>query len=305
MDGGPLDRRRDVAAYIALAWIWGLSFLLLLKVVEAFGWIGAVSFRAFVASGLLLLIARASRRSLRFAGTWRHLAVVGATTVAAQLVGLSYSTPRIGTAMAAIIVGAIPLFSMVIGHWWGLEEITSVGRMGLVLGFIGIVLLVGFPAVEVTTAFVIGCAASIASAISAAFGSNYARRHLRGVGSWEQTIGAFLIGGVIALPLLVVVPLPRVPVIGDYLYLIALAGFCSALAYVLYFRLVADLGATTAISVEFLVTVIAVAVGALVLDEHLSVAQLVGGVTIIIGCALVLGLVPTTRRRRTTSASRS
>jgi drug/metabolite transporter (DMT)-like permease len=53
-----------------------------------------------------------------------------------------------------------------------------------------------------------------------------------------------------------------------------------------------------------LVTVIAVAVGALVLDEHLSIAQLVGGATIIVGCALVLGLLPT-RRRRTTSASRS
>lgn len=281
--------------YVALAWIWGLSFLLLLKVVEAFGWIGAVAFRAFVASGLLLLIARAARRSLRFRGQWRHLTVVGSTTVAAQLIGLSYSTPRIGTAMAAIIVGAIPLFSMVIGRLWGLERITAVGRFGLGLGFLGIVLLVGFPAVEVTSAFAIGCAASIGSAIAAAFGSNYARRHLRTVGAWEQTIGAFFIGGLLALPLLVIVPLPRVPAALDYGYLLALAGFCSALAYVLYFRLVADLGATTAISVEFLVTVIAVAVGALVLNEHLSIPQLIGGGVILIGCALVLNLVPKSR----------
>jgi drug/metabolite transporter (DMT)-like permease len=150
----------------------------------------------------------------------------------------------------------------------------------------------------------IGCAASIGSAIAAAIGSNYARAYLRDVGSWEQTIGAFLIGGLMVLPLLFFVPMPRMPLVSDLIYLLALAGFCSALAYVLYFRLVADLGATTAISVEFLVTVIAVAVGALVLNEELSVAQLVGGATIIIGCALVLGF-GLTRRRRSTSALRS
>jgi drug/metabolite transporter (DMT)-like permease len=63
-----------------------------------------------------------------------------------------------------------------------------------------------------------------------------------------------------------------------------------------YFRLVAEVGATLAISVEFLVTVIAVVIGAVLLGEPLSVAQLVGGAVIIVGCALVLGL--TTPRRR-------
>ena len=71
-----------------------------------------------------------------------------------------------------------------------------------------------------------------------------------------------------------------------------LSGICSSLAYVLYFRLVAEVGATIAISVEFLVTVIAVIVGAVALGEHLSVVQLVGGAIIILGCALVLGLFP-------------
>ncbi len=69
----------------------------------------------------------------------------------------------------------------------------------------------------------------------------------------------------------------------------------SALAYVLFFRLVADLGATKAISVEFVVTAIAVLLGSLVLDERLSAIQLVGAVVIVGGCALVLGLVPRSR----------
>jgi drug/metabolite transporter (DMT)-like permease len=283
--------RRQLAAYIALALIWGFSFVLVLKVVEAFGWVGAVTFRALTAAAVLTAIAAATRRRLVF-GRRGPFVAVGATTVAGQLVGLSVAAPRIGTAMTAIFVGSIPLFSMVVGHLWGIEAMTARSRVGLLLGFAGIVLLVGFPAVPVTPRFVVGCAAGFGAAVSAAWGSNYARRHLGAVGSWEQTIGAFLVGGLLTLPLLLVIGVPRPPSPLDYGYLTLLAAMCSALAYVLYFRLVAELGATIAISVEFLVTVVAVLVGAVLLGERLSAVQIVGGLVIVVGCALVVGLVP-------------
>jgi drug/metabolite transporter (DMT)-like permease len=285
-------RPRDLAAYLCLAVAWGLSFLLLLKVVQAFGWVGAVTFRCFIAAAILLVLARVTRRSLDFPKNRTALAIVGATTVAGQLIGLSYAMPRIGTAMAAIFVASIPLLSMVISQVWGLERITPSRVAGLALGTLGLIMLVGFPAVPVTTAFLLGCAAMLFSTFSAAFGSNYASRHLSTTGPWEVTIGAFLAGGLITLPLLAVAPVPGVPQLLDYLYLIALAGLMSALTYVLYFGLVASIGATRAISVEFVVTLVAVLVGATVLDEPLTVLQIIGGVVIIAGCALVLGLVP-------------
>ena len=280
--------------YTAMAVIWGLSFVLVLHVVEAFGWAGGVSFRALIAAAILYLLARATRRTLRF-GRVVPLVVVGATTVAGQLIGLNVATPRIGTAMAAIFVGTIPLFSMLIGQVWGLERISPSGRVGLVLGFLGIVLLVGFPAVPVTASFVLGCTASILGALSAAFGSNYAHARLSEIGSWEQTMGAFLFGGLMTLPLLLLVPVPTTPSAADVGWLVVLAAACSALTYVLYFRLVAEVGATIAISVEFAVTVVAVAVGALLLHEPLSPVQLLGAAVIITGCTLVLGLLPSTK----------
>jgi drug/metabolite transporter (DMT)-like permease len=284
--------RRQLLDYVALAFIWGFSFVLVLNAVRAFGWVGAVTFRALTACAILLLLAAASRRRLDFGPSPLPLLVLGSTTVAGQLIGLSFATPRIGTAMAAIFVGSIPLFSMVIGQAWGIERITAIGRVGLVLGFGGIVLLVGFPTVPVTPDFLLGCGASVFGAVSAAFGSNYARRSLRAVGSWEQTIGAFFFGGLVAMPLLVLVPVPTTPGPADVGVVVLLAAVCSALAYVLYFRLVAEVGATVAISVEFLVTVVAVVVGAGLLGERLSAVQVIGGAVIIAGCALVLGLVP-------------
>lgn len=287
---------RDLAAYIALAVIWGLSFLVLVKVVEAFGWAGAVSLRCFVASGALYLAARMAGRALTFSVPWRHFVVLGATTVAAQLVGLSYGTPLIGTAMSAIIVATIPLFSMVIAHVWGLEKITARGLIGLALGVAGMVMLVGFPAVPVTPAFVIGCIAVLFACVAAAFGSNYAARHMRGVGSWEVTMASFFFGGVLTLPFLAVVPTPGDLRIVDFLYLLILGAGMSALTYVLYFALVASIGPTRTISVEFAVTVVAVFIGAVFLDEPISLLQLAGAAIIIAGCALVLGLIGGTRR---------
>ncbi|MDO1581663.1 DMT family transporter [Rhizobium oryzicola] len=285
-------RPRDIAAYLFLAIAWGLSFLLLLKVVHAFGWVGAVTFRCFIAALILFALARLTRRRLHFGTGWKPLAVVGATTVAGQLIGLSYATPLIGTAMAAIFVATIPLFSMLISSAWGMERITPPRVAGLVLGTLGLVMLVGFPAVPVDETFILGCGAMIFSTFCAAFGSNYASRHLKGVGSWEVTIGAFLAGGVIALPLVLAVPVPTVPQPLDYLNLVALAALMSSLTYVLYFGLVGSIGPTRAISVEFAVTIVAVVVGAVVLDEPLTLIQIAGAGVIIAGCALVLGLVP-------------
>ncbi|QWK77928.1 MULTISPECIES: DMT family transporter [Brucella/Ochrobactrum group] len=283
---------RDTATYIFLAIAWGLSFLVVLRVVEAFGWVGAVAFRSFIAAGTLFAIAKLSGRKLDFQAGWKPFAVVGATTVAGQLIGLSYGTPLIGTAMAAICVASIPLFSMVISQLWGLERITSRGLIGLLLGVTGIVLLVGFPAVAVTPEFIMGCVAVLFSCFSAAFGSNYASRRLSTTGSWETTIGAFVFGGILTLPLIVAIPVPVMPGLVDFIYLLISACVMSALTYVLYFRLVGNVGPTKAISVEFAVTVIAVLVGAVFLKEQLSIIQFVGAAVIIAGCALVLSSRP-------------
>ena len=287
---------QHLLAYLALSLIWGLSFLVVVNVVQAFGWVGAVTFRALVAGGVLFAISLASGRKLNFSGGWQPFALVGATTVAGQLVGLSVAAPRIGTAMTAVFVAAIPLFSMLIGQMWGIEKISRSGVAGLLLGLIGIVLLVGFPTIAINNDFIVGCVASVFGAICAAFGSNYASRYLRQVGSHEVTIGSFLWGGLMTLPLLWLVPVPTTPRLIDFGYLLLLGSTMSALAYVIYFRLVSAIGATKTISVEFVVTVVAVLVGTLLLGERLSLAQMLGTLSIIAGCALVLGLVGRPKR---------
>ena len=185
---------------------------------------------------------------------------------------------------------------MLMARLWGLERLTRRHLAGLMLGFFGIVVLVGFPAVPFTPSFVLGCASTLFACLCAAFGSCYASYRLKGVSSWDTTAGAFLAGGIFTLPLLIWVPVPGWPQPIDYLYLLVLGAIMSAATYVLYFRLVGTIGATKAISVEFAVTVVAVLVGAVLLKEPLTAMQMAGAAVIVAGCVMVLGLVSPGRR---------
>lgn len=288
-------RLRDLAEYVLLALIWGLSFLVLIRVVDAFGWIGAISLRCVLAAATLFVIAKAMRRRIDFSAGLKPFAIVGATTAAGQLVGLTYATPRIGTAMASILVATIPLFSMIISQIWGLERMTLRSLAGLLLGTFGIIILVGFPSEPVTGVFLFGCASALFGNFCAAFGSNYASYRLGDVASSDITMAAFFLGGLMVLPFLFVVPVPAFPDFIDFLNLALLGGVMSALAYVIYFRLVSRIGATRAISVEFIVPIVASTTGTVFLGERLTTAQIGAAGLIILGCTLVLGLLPLSR----------
>lgn len=260
------------------------------RVIPVVGWLGVVTFRSLIGGTLLLVVATLTGRPLRVRGHLRHLAVVGATAVAGQLVGFAFAMPRIGTAMTAIFAATIPFFSMGVGHLWGLTPTTRRETTGLLLGLAGVVLIVGFPAAPVTAEFLAGCLAGLAGASAAAIGSQYANRHLGSVEPWTQTTAAFLWGGGLTLPLLVAVPMPGTPDTGDLLLLLLLGTFSSAVAYVLYFTLLAEAGATRTNSVEFLVTAVAAVIGVVVLGERLSTVQWCGGAVVLAGCGLVMGL---------------
>lgn len=281
---------RHLVAYVLLSLIWGLSFLFMLRVVRAFGLVGAVSFRALVAALALAGAAWASGRRLHLRGRWRSFLVVGATTVVGQLAPLSFATHAIGTAMTAIVVGTIPVFSMVLAHASGHERIAARRVAGVALAIAGLVLLVGFPSVPLTPRFLGGCALALFGCFCAAFGSNYAAVRLAGTDPLSLAAGTFISGGVLGLPLAVIDPVAGLPGIVDWLNLLFLGGIVSALAYVIFYWLIGTIGPTRAVSVEFIVNVNGALIGVLFLGEHLSGLQLVGAATVLVGCAVVLDL---------------
>lgn len=282
--------RKQLGLYLATAMIWGCTWVLILHVVTAFGG-GGIALRALVGSLALLIGALATRRKLRY-GPIKPLLIVAATTVAGQLLGFNLATPMVGTAMTAILAATIPMFSMVFGRFWKIEQITKLGYFGLLIGVLGVILIVGFPSVEINSTFIWGSIICVLGAISAAYGSIYTHMHLKDVGYWEKTIASFFWGGVMMLPMFLFNPPKSAPVPIDYLYLLVLGIVSTGIGYIMFFKLVSEIGATPALTVEFLVTVIAVLVGVGFLGESLSSIQIVGSIGIVLGCALVLDLLP-------------
>ena len=287
---------KQLGLYLATASIWGCTWFFILKVVLAFGG-GGIALRAILGSISLYIAAVISRRKLQF-GQLKSLVIVGATTVAAQLLGFNLATPMTGTAVTAILASTIPMFAMGIGHIFNIEHISKVGFVGLILGFVGSVLIIGFPGVEFSLKFFLGCLLCLVGAIGAAAGGIYTKSHLQAIGYWEQTIGSFFIGGLMMLPMFLINPPTHAPEPIDYVYLAVLSIISTGIGYIMYFKLVGEIGATPALTVEFLVTVIAVAIGAGFLGETVSQIQFVGVGAILIGCALVLDLIPIESIRR-------
>jgi drug/metabolite transporter (DMT)-like permease len=199
---------------------------------------------------------------------------------------------RIGTQLAAILVTTIPLFGVLFESIWLRALPTKTKLFGLIIGFVGVVILIGLSPQAMDKEFLLGFTGSIIGATGFAIGGVYSKARASHIGSWEQTIGTFLFGGLWTLPLLLFVPIFKTPTFGDILCLIAVAATGSALAYILYFKLVAEVGASTALSTEFLVPVVAVILGYFLFSEKLTSNQIVGSIIIMIGCALVMELNP-------------
>ena len=282
---------RQLHMYFWTFFMWGASFYWLALCIPEFGWAATVAFRSMAASGLLVLVAVATRRRLDFQGEWKNLAVLGLFSVGLNLGGMNFALTRIGSSLTAILVTTIPLYSLLIEWAWHRKRPTLLMLIGLVTGFAGVVILVGFTPQKIDGQFLLGILGSAIASSGFAFGGSWAKAHLPHMGNYEQTIGTFLFGALFTLPLIAVVPFhvfpPSLKAIGA---VVTVAATASSFAYILYFKLVDEIGATKALTTEFLVPVVAVIIGWLALNERITGVQLLGAAVIFVGCSLVLGL---------------
>ena len=282
---------RQLNMYAWTSFMWGASFYWLAIAIPEFGWAGTVSLRAFAASAILVLVAVATRRRLDFQGQWGNLAMLGFTSVVLNLGGMNFALTRLDSSVTAILVSTIPLYSVLIEWAWHRRRPAATMLVGLVTGFSGVAILIGFTPQRIDGQFLLGFLGSVVGSAGFALGGSWAKAYLPNLGYHEQTIGTFLFGGLFTLPLIAVAPIVQLPpsarAIGA---LVIVAATASSFAYILYFTLVDEIGATKALSTEFLVPVVAVILGALLLHEHITGIQLIGAGVIFVGCSLVLGL---------------
>ncbi|MCW5643248.1 MAG: DMT family transporter [Rhodoferax sp.] len=284
-------KNHPIIEFIALAAIWGASFLFTRLGAAEFGVVATAGARVAIASLLLLPI-------LVLSGHWhslRHNAArilfIGLINSAVPFVMFSYAVLHISTGLSAILNATAPLFGALIAWLWLKDRLTVARVLGLFIGFAGVALLAVDKASFKPGGTGWAVLACLVATLCYGYAASYTKRHLGGAHPLAIATGSQLGATLgLALPTWWWWPAQN-PGWAPWLSLLVLGALCSGVAYILYFRLIAELGPARAITVTFLVPVFAVLYGTTLLDENLTPYMLGCGVVVVLGTALSSGVL--------------
>jgi drug/metabolite transporter (DMT)-like permease len=278
----------ELALLAALATLWGASYTFIRIGVATIPPITLIAGRTLIAGLLLVVIMRwQGVRLPTDAATWRRFLFQAGLNSVVPWTMVAWSERALDAGLATILNSTSPIFTFfltlaVTRH----EALTSRKLLGVISGMAGICLIVGVQALagfgEQLIAQIVAVLAAICYAGAAIFG-----RGFKGLDPMAPAAGSLLCGAAILIPLSLVVERPWTlhPSMDSVLALLALAVFSTALAFVIYFRLIQTLGSVGTTAQAYLRVPIGVALGVLFLGERLSPTAWIGLACVVIGVA--------------------
>ncbi len=290
LGGGDDENMRpaDLSRLVLLAATWGGSFLFVRMAVGAIGPAWLTELRVGIAAVAMLIYARTAGFELKPRQNWRAYLVLGMLNTALPWGLYAWSGKYIGASYMAILNAAAPWFAAICGAIWLGETLSRRKVLGLALGMLGVALLVGFGPIAVSAQVLLAVLACIAATACYALAGVYVKLRAGGLAPRALTVGSLVAASLVVMPFL---PAPPPATAFTWQVTLAVLGIslvCSAAAYLIYFRLIADIGPTRTFTVTFLIPVFGTLWGALFLGEPVGVSTLAGGALIVIATALVL-----------------
>ena len=283
-----------IGEFIALAALWGASFLFMRLGASEFGPLPTAGLRVALATVFLwpIMLRQGPGGALR--QHWRPILFAGVINSAIPFALFSWAVLHIATGLTSILNATVPLFGALVAWAWLGDRINRLRWVGLALGFVGVALLAwrapsgtGFKTDSAHWAIAACLLASAFYGLSASF----ARRYLTGIPPMATATGSqpgAALG--LALPTLWFCP-AQMPGLRAWGAIVAIAVLCTGIAFILYFRIINHAGPSRALAVTFLAPVFAVLYGALFLGGTVTPWMLGCGVVIVCGTMLSTGLV--------------
>lgn len=286
---------RDTGELLLLAALWGASFLFMRLGATEFGPVALSALRVGGATLVLLPLLAWYGQSAALRRHWRAMAVIGVVNSALPFVLFSVAALAINAGLSSIFNATAPLWGALIAWAWLGDRLTRMRVAGLGLGFAGVLWLAwdkaSFRPGEHGVSAMVAIVACLAATLCYGFAANYAKRQLADVPPLAVATGSQLAATlVLLLPAWWLWP-AATPSSIAWSSVVGLALLCTALAYLLYFRLIAKLGAARAISVTFLLPLFGVLWGALFLGEAVTPAMGIGCAVILLGTAMTTGVL--------------
>jgi drug/metabolite transporter (DMT)-like permease len=285
-------RPRDFAGLIMLGVLWGGSFLFIRVAVPALGPFMLVELRVGLAAAALFLYALAAGSMPKIRGRWRSFLVLGFLNAAVPFSLISAAEIHLTASLAAILNSTTVMFTAIVAAVWMGDALTARKAIGIVLGIVGVSVLVGWDPLPLNGIVLLAVAAMLLASLSYALGATYAKQSFSGIPPIGMALGQ--LGGAVALLLpLAVVSLPeRAPSIVVIFSMLGLAFLSTAVAYLIYFRLIENVGPTSTVTVTLLVPVFGLLFGVLLLEEPFGPGTLAGLGIILTSVVLITGIAP-------------
>ena len=287
---------KEWGAFVLLGLIWGSSFLWIKIGVENITPMVLVTLRiSFGLAGLLVVMFWMRQAFPRDRNTIFKYIFMGVFNLVIPFLLITWGETKIDSSMAAILNGAQPLFVIVIAHFWLHDEKITLPRFGgLIVGFIGVVVLVAQDFNPGTLqGDMWGQLAVVLAAISYATALTFSRKYLRGTKPVVQSTMILVVGAIIMWPLMSVtnrpIVLPSTPLTWLAVIWLGLLGLC--IAYLLFFYLNNAWGPTRASLVTYIFPIVGVFLGIIFLNEQPSWNMVIGSL-LVIGGIVVVNLKP-------------
>ncbi len=277
----------NVFLLLVLGALWGSSYLFIKVTVSEVPVLTLVTGRLVSSALILLLLLRATGRSLpRGRSLWAAYAVMGFFSGTLPWTLISWGEQFIPSSLAALLQATMPIFTVILAHFFAENErLTRTRAVGVLIGFLGVAILL-FPDLrQGLQANILGQLAVVASSLSYAGASIFARMRLRGQPPLTSTMGQLTMGALFTLPLSLLVDRPfeispSLPAIASWLGLSILG---TVVAYAIYYTLITRTSATFVSTVTFIIPVNGFILGALILSEPLNATLLASSALILLG----------------------
>ncbi len=274
---------------IILAAIWGASFIFMRVAAPEFGPVPLIGIRVALAALVLLPVFLMRRPLALLFENKRHMLFVGVFNSALPFCLFAYATLYLSAGVTAVINATVSILTAMIAYVW-LKESLSVSRlMGLLVGIGGVVALVfsvdAFEQRSASWALVAGLSASFSYGVSAC----YIKRNMQGVDSLTLSLASLIGAAIVMLPFVIWLWPAQMPSGVSWANAVVLAALCTGAAYILYFRLIAELGSSQATSVTLLIPLFGMMWGVVLLDEVVTLYMVAASLVIILGTGLTSG----------------
>lgn len=272
---------------MTLSAIWGGSFIFMRILSPELGPILTATLRTLIAGLFLVGVFAATQYKIHWKRDWRQFLIIGVVNSSIPFYMYAYAALHIPASLSAIMNAMSPLFGALLSAIFLIEPLSRRKSIGLVMGIIGVSIVSSFNVAGSGSAYYLALGACLIAALCYGLSSIYIKLRASHIEAKAIAAGSQVFAGLALVPFTFINPKPLALDFPLILTVVLFAVICSALAYLLYYALIRDVGPTKALTVTFLVPVFGILWGSIILSEPIRPSTIIGGLVILLGTYLV------------------